>query len=305
MVRKEDVKLNIVNNGVFPITKDVYGFSIEGELDTGLKFPGTIQGEGKLIGTTCLFVRTSSCNLRCAWRKANGDGELCDTPFSSWNPDKNSWDIMELVKLVINNIGDLKYIVVTGGEPMIQPKPLAEFLKELKKHKLHITLETNGTLCDAEVVKYVDLISISPKLSNSTPWKENLRNTGETYYEPKAIRHEATRKNIKAIQKLVDSCYHKRTPLGFKTADYKNRRVDKDFQLKFVVAEDLDVVEITNEYLSNLSGVNSDDIVLMPLGSNRESLNQNTIFAMSEAVKQGWRYTPRLHVDMFNDKRSV
>lgn len=306
--KKKEVKktkLNIVNDGVFPITMDQYGVPLEKELDTGLQFPGTIQGEGKLVGTTCLFVRTSGCNLRCAWRKENGDGEICDTPFSSWKPDTNYWEVDDLVMLVMNNAKDFKHIVVTGGEPMMQPVPLTFFLQKLKENNKHITIETNGTYYDKELLDYVDLISISPKLDNSTPRKENLRNTGYEYYEPKALRHQKTRYNFKALQRLIDICYINEETLGFATPNYKKRRTNKDFQLKFVVSEEMDILEIKRDYIDKLKGVEPSDVVLMPLGSNRESLNQNTQFAMAEAVKNGWRYTPRLHVDMFDDKRSV
>jgi hypothetical protein len=37
-----------------------------------------IQGEGGLVGTPSVLVRTSGCNLRCTW---------CDTPYTSWEPD--------------------------------------------------------------------------------------------------------------------------------------------------------------------------------------------------------------------------
>jgi 7-carboxy-7-deazaguanine synthase len=61
------MKLNLVNNGVFPIKHDELGRPLDQELDTGFNLSGTIQGEGKWLGTPCLFVRTSACNLRCAW----------------------------------------------------------------------------------------------------------------------------------------------------------------------------------------------------------------------------------------------
>jgi 7-carboxy-7-deazaguanine synthase len=75
--------------------------------------------------------------------------------------------------------------------------------------------------------------------------------------------------------------------------------------LKFVVSEYMDVVEIKTQILHYLRHFEPSDVILMPLGSNRDSLNANVEFAMAESIKHGWRYTPRLHVDMFNDKRSV
>jgi len=215
------------------------------------------------------------------------------------------WDIDDLEMLIMNNIGDMKHVVITGGEPLMQVIPLTFLLQKLKQHGLHITVETNGTVFDDEIMDYIDLISISPKLTNSIPWPQNLRNTGQEYYRPKALRHQRNRLNINAIQNLIDSRFVKKDRLGFPSLDAKNKKPGKDFQLKFVVAEYMDIEEIKVEILKYLKHFEPSDVILMPLGSNRESLNQNTQFAMAEAVKNGWRYTPRLHIDMFDDKRSV
>ena len=69
---------------------------------------------------------------------------------------------------------------------------------------------------------------------------------------PISLRHQKTRYNLKAVQSLIDSCYHKREALGFDTPDYKNKKTDKDFQVKFVVSEYMDIEEIKNDFVDRL-----------------------------------------------------
>src|SRR5579885_756782 len=91
----------------------------------------SVQGEGSLIGTPSVFVRTSGCNLRCVW---------CDTPYTSWHPEGEERSIDSIVEEV-NRYG-AQHVVLTGGEPMIAPG-----IEELT-HRLsqHITIETAGTV---------------------------------------------------------------------------------------------------------------------------------------------------------------
>src|SRR5512142_50016 len=114
----------------------------------------SIQGEGALIGVPSVFVRTSGCNLRCSW---------CDTPYTSWHPEGTELSLGQILDEVLAH--PARHVVVTGGEPMIAPEiiPLTERLREAS---LHITIETAGTVFKPVAC---DLMSISPKLSNSTP----------------------------------------------------------------------------------------------------------------------------------------
>ena len=114
----------------------------------------SIQGEGQLTGTESVFVRASGCNLRC-W--------FCDTPHASWSPEGRDLSVDEIVAAVEE--WDCRHVVLTGGEPMLFAEliPLAERLHEAGRH---ITIETAGTLL---LPVACDLMSISPKLGNSTP----------------------------------------------------------------------------------------------------------------------------------------
>src|SRR5579885_2232990 len=68
----------------------------------------SLQGEGALVGTPSVFIRTSGCNLRCAW---------CDTPYTSWNPEGAELSLDQIIQEV--KAHPARHVVVTGGEPMI------------------------------------------------------------------------------------------------------------------------------------------------------------------------------------------
>src|SRR5438477_9786475 len=112
----------------------------------------SLQGEGSLVGVPSVFVRTSGCNLRCAW---------CDTPYTSWQPEGEERTLGSIAAEVKQY--PARHVVVTGGEPMIAPGIVA--LTRMLAGR-HITIETAGTVF-APV--RCDLMSISPKLANSTP----------------------------------------------------------------------------------------------------------------------------------------
>lgn len=115
----------------------------------------SVQGEGELIGVPSVFVRTSGCNLRCAW---------CDTPYASWNPEGRRMELPEIVQRVQEY--RCPHVVLTGGEPMIA-SGIRELASELRLLGHHITIETAGTIAPDGIA--CDLASVSPKLLNSAP----------------------------------------------------------------------------------------------------------------------------------------
>jgi 7-carboxy-7-deazaguanine synthase len=278
------MKLNLVQGGIFPIKGNL------NEDSTGFKYSGTFQGEGKLTGTPCLFIRTSTCNLRCAWKGLDGNGSLCDTPYSSHNAETNHMEIDEIIDIVIENTVPqyINHVVISGGEPTMQSEALLELLKRLKNLNYHITIETNATRFNDEFCKYIDLVSMSPKLSSSTPWVENLKNSGVEYKQKWAEKHEKDRINIDVIQNYVNGS-----------------RINKnDFQLKFVIADEKDINEI-EDILKQLNNVSPSDVCLMPEGVDVNTLNSRTGWVAEQALKRGWRFCPRLHIMMFGKNRYV
>ena len=216
----------------------------------------SVQGEGTLAGVPSVFVRTSGCNLRCVW---------CDTPYTSWEPQGEERS-MESIIAEVTSYG-AAHVVVTGGEPMIAPG-IEELTERLPGH---LTIETAGTV-DKNV--RCDLMSISPKLANSTPRERD----GGRWVE----QHERLRYQPEVLKKLI--------------ARYA-------YQLKFVVADPGDLAEI-GAMVEDIGAAKS-RVLLMPEGTDRETLAERGRWLVEIAKREGYRFSPRLHVDLWGNRRGV
>ncbi|WP_336001223.1 7-carboxy-7-deazaguanine synthase QueE [Halorientalis halophila] len=262
-----------------PVDADPADLAGEGDGDTESALPinelfHSLQGEGRLAGVPSVFVRTSGCNLRC-W--------FCDSYHTSWEPSHAWLDLDEIVAEVERFAAD--HVVLTGGEPLLHEESVA-LLDRLDAAGYHTTVETNGTVYrDAAI----DLASVSPKLASSTPVADLVaegtpRPDGEPVDAAAAERHEADRLDLAALARLVE---------------------DYDTQLKFVVTgpDDLDEIDRLVDRVRDAASatVADTDVLLMPEGTTRETLDENRGTVAELALDRGYRYTPRLHVDLWND----
>jgi 7-carboxy-7-deazaguanine synthase len=220
----------------------------------------SIQGEGKLVGVPSVFVRASGCNLRCSW---------CDTPYASWEPEGENQEVGEIVRRVA--AFGARHVVVTGGEPMIMPD-VEELCAALRERGHHITIETAATVYKPALL---DLASLSPKLSNSTPPPE----TGRL-----AEQHERLRMNVPVIQQFINAA--------------------PEFQLKFVVSCETDLAEI-HSLLQQLNGWRPVDVLLMPEGVDPAVLGERAGWISEICKRTGFRFCSRLHVGLYGNRRGT
>ena len=215
----------------------------------------SIQGEGSLAGVPSVFVRSSGCNLRCSW---------CDTPYTSWTPEGDNCTVDEILAQVSSH--PAKHVVVTGGEPMIASDIVA-LTGRLRELGLHITIETAGTVFEPVAC---DLMSISPKLSNSTPEGSWAR------------QHERLRIQPEVLGRLMDAY---------------------DYQLKFVVSKPEDLDEI-HAILDQLEADRA-KVILMPEGVESAVLRERGLWLAEICKQEGFRFSPRLHVELWGNRRGV
>ncbi|MBT8508801.1 7-carboxy-7-deazaguanine synthase [Methanomicrobiaceae archaeon CYW5] len=101
----------------------------------------SISGEGTRQGAPAVFIRFAGCNLRCAW---------CDTGYSFENGTTMDMDAV-LAEVARHGI---PFVVITGGEPLLQEEELVPLLKALKGAGYDIEIETNGTRAVGAVQAY-------------------------------------------------------------------------------------------------------------------------------------------------------
>lgn len=157
------------------------------------------------------------------------------------------------------------------------PEELQLLCKELKKINgdLVITVETNGTGI-GEFIKDTDLISISPKLNSSVPYK--------TEYENMHLKNRINTEVLKNFNTLKQSG-------GI------------DIQWKFVFTGNEDINEILD--LQTMIGFENKDIYLMPEGITEEDLKRNRLATIEACLLNRFNYTDRIHIIAWGNKRGV
>lgn len=247
-------------------------------------FGPTIQGEGKFAGNISMFIRFGKCNFRCpgfgveyitpsGTKKCSCDSfHAVDTEFrESWMRFDNASEIIKIVENLITGakLDKKPDIVITGGEPLLQWNEL-EFQKLLRfyvERDFRVTIETNASL-DIELLEPYQkklIFSASVKLSNS----------GESAKK---------RVNEKTLQNIANA--------------------NRESYLKLVVDKNsLDVSE--NEIDEICKIVPNMDIYLMPKGDDAAELDKNAIATVELALKKGYKYTDRLHIRIWGNKRGV
>jgi len=149
---------------------------------------------------------------------------------------------------------------------MIAPEVVA-LTERLREAGLHITIETAGTVFKPVAC---DLMSISPKLANSTPagsW---------------SAQHERLRIQPAALMQLM--------------ARY-------DYQLKFVIENPADLEEVRS--LVTTLQADRARVILMPEGTDRERLRERGLWLAEICKEDGFRFSPRLHVDLYGNRRGT
>jgi len=195
----------------------------------------------------------------------------CDTPYASWNPEGKQMTVAEIVAEVTAH--PAKHVVLTGGEPMIAPG-IHDLAFQLQEKGWHITIETAATVPPKGIA--CDLASLSPKLAHSAP---DAR-LDETWRR----KHEELRWQPDVVASWVAT---------------------GNYQLKFVVGTEADLVEIEAMIRETGCAVPPSKVLLMPEGTTVEALRAKAGWLGELCKARGYRYAPRLHIELYGNRRGT
>jgi|TARA_R110002096_G_scaffold360533_2_gene553440 7-carboxy-7-deazaguanine synthase len=237
-----------------------------------------VQSEGSRFGRPTIAVRTTGCTHRCYF----GEGGWCDSWYTSIHPEKGIYTFNDIIKIYDEN-PHVKEMMLTGGSPTMQPALVNELTHFANERGIIVTIETEGSHF-VETDYPINLLSISPKFSNSVPVVGAVTPGGTVVDQKFVDIHNKRRLNTDAIRKMIDfhSDYH-----------YKPVWDGTDANLKEI-----------EDYRVELN-VPKDKTFIMPAGDTRETLIEMYPKVFELCAEHGYNMTGRDHIIAYDTKRAV
>lgn len=235
----------------------------------------SIQGEGPCVGVPAVFLRLAGCNLRCngfSYKDPETGKHLgCDT--------KKVWQkgIRKTFRTILDDwkqqgwfdaLKNGAHLVITGGEPMIQHVPLAEFISLFDEKigvQVYIEMETNATIpLNDYLLQRINQVNASPKLSHSG--------------EPR------------------DKAYIK---------DVLKTYVDNDRAIfKFVIAKESDIEEVIESFIGVFK-IDRSRVWLMPEGGCQRDMQDRQGWLIERCKHYVFNFSTRLHINVWDEATGV
>ena len=237
-----------------------------------------VQSEGSRFGRPTIAVRTTGCTHRCYF----GEGGWCDSWYTSIHPEKGAFTFNDIIKIYDDN-PHVKEMMLTGGSPTMHPALVNELTHFAHERDIIITIETEGSAF-VETDYPIDLISLSPKFSNSVPVIGAVTPGGKVVDQKFIDIHNRKRMNTEAIRQMI--AFHK---------DYHFKPVWDGTQ------ENLEEIETYRIEL----GIPKNKTYVMPAGDTRETLIEMYPKVFDLCAEHGYNMTGRDHIIAFDTQRMV
>ena len=237
-----------------------------------------VQSEGSRFGRPTIAVRTTGCTHRCYF----GEGGWCDSWYTSIHPEKGTFTFNSIID-IYNKNPHIKEMMLTGGSPTMHPALVNEITHFANERGIFVTIETEGSHF-LETDFPLNLISLSPKFSNSVPKLGAVTPGGKDVDERMIKTHNRLRLNKEAIRKTLD--YH------------------SDYHYKPVWDGTLANLNEIEEFRIEMD-IPKDKTYVMPAGDTRETLIEMYPKVFEMVAEHGYNMTGRDHIIAYNTERGV
>jgi 7-carboxy-7-deazaguanine synthase len=241
-----------------------------------------IQTEASLAGKPHIIVRTTGCTHRCYF----GEGGWCDSFYTSITPEKGKFTLNDIKQFFADN-WDISHLMLTGGSPTMHPELCNEIInlfKALHAKKGIITMETEGShplITDHRI----DVISLSPKFSNSVPvLGTEILNTGKIVDQKFIDQHNKFRNRYDAIRQLL--AYH------------------KNYHFKPVWDGSEGILDEIEAFRKRFN-IPKSKTWIMPAGDTREELIKMYPIVLDFCTENAYNFSGRDHIIAYQDARCV
>ena len=237
-----------------------------------------VQSEGSRFGRPTIAIRTTGCTHRCYF----GEGGWCDSWYTSIHPEKGIFTFQDIINIYDEN-PQVKEMMLTGGSPTMHPALVNELTHFANERGIIITIETEGSHY-IETDYPINLLSISPKFSNSVPVEGDVTPGGKVVDQKFIDTHNRKRLNTTAIKQMIE--FH---------SDYHYKPVWDGTQ------KNLDEIEAYRVEL----GIPKEKTYVMPAGDTRETLIKMYPLVFEMVAEHGYNMTGRDHIIAYNTERGV
>lgn len=250
-----------------------------------------IQSEGSKAGIPHIVLRTTGCSHRCWF----GEGGWCDSWYTSIHPEKGKYTLNDIKRYFEKN-KDINHLMFTGGSPTMHPELANEIITMFKNtHREYydrtlvrdgiVTIETEGSHY-IETDYPIDLISLSPKFSNSVPKLGIMTPNGNIVDQKFINQHNKYRLNKDNIRKMID--YH------------------SDYHFK-PVCNPIEQPEIWDEIEQFRIEMNipKSKTWIMPPGDTKDEIIRVLPMVINFCSDNGYCFSGRDHIIAFDKQRGV
>ena len=237
----------------------------------------SLQGEGVNLGVPSVFIRSSLCNLHCRW---------CDTDYT-WNWEGTPWQHdRETSESGYQKFKRKEYIV---------EMPIPDVVAKIDSFSCYNIILTGGEPLQQEAA-WVGLMQL---LTSLNP----------------AYRFEVETNGTLVPSEVFDDAVHQYnvSPKLSNSGNPDNLRINPDalsfFSVspkawyKFVIAEPTDLEEV--ETLISQYNLPQARVILMPEGRDETSLQHRRLWLADICRDRNYRYSDRLHIQLWGSKRGV